>query len=171
MANKDEQPFTLVFTSKEWKEAGEGREPMWTWREHANSSQHRKAPDTTKYHPRIVLQRGSVTSDSSLEVDSGPFEWMLLASSLNHQITAYLVKMRTGFHGIFRFLLCISVLVYNLTALCWMAKFVLPFVLLWTQRWRFGQQHLWTCSTEWDFSSSSWQLLSPQWGKGNGCLF
>lgn len=64
---------------------------MWTWREHANSSQHRKAPDTTKYDPRIVLQRGWVTSDSSLEVDSLPFEWMLLASSLNHQITAYLL--------------------------------------------------------------------------------
>lgn len=91
MANKDKQPLTLAFTWKETKEAGEGREPMWTWREHANSSQHRKAPDTTKYDPRIILQRGSATSDSSLEVDSGPFEWMLLASSLNHQITAYLL--------------------------------------------------------------------------------
>lgn len=91
MANKDKQLFTLAVTSKEWKEAGEGRQPMWTWREHAHSSQHRKAPDTTKYDPRIFLQRGWVTSDSSLGVDSGPFEIMRLASSSDHQITACLL--------------------------------------------------------------------------------
>lgn len=44
-------------------------------KEQANLTQHREAPDTPEFDPRTCLLWELVISISSLEIDSGVFEW------------------------------------------------------------------------------------------------